>query len=280
MSKKETAVAVQPSDASMNALRNSFPQDPGFTRVMLPRITFKSQDVTEGKGKAMKVVTEAGTFIEERETDDTDETTQKKIWEKTELGSEIEGTIIFQRKQLRYFDESTEEFTSSPIFDEENEVIPLFCNKAEVAKGTPAELKKNYEFTGTDGKVRSKLEENRILYVLREAKKGESELFQLNLRGSSMYSFLTYARKVLVPSVVTTMNSEAKEKGTIAWNQMTFTVARQLNQDEIDNVLIQISELQQSIAAEKNFFGKQAAKGVSPAEMKRLQAEADKGFND
>ena len=280
MNTKSKAVAVTPSDASLNALRNSFPQDPGFTRVMLPRITFKSQDVTEGKGKAMKVVTEAGTFIEERETDDVDEVTQKKAWEKTELGQEIEGIILFQRKQLRYFDETTEEYTSSPVYDTEDEVVTLFCNKAEVAKGTPAELKAKYEYTTKEGKTKSKLEDNRILYILKEADpsaKGSPELFQLNLRGSSMYSFLTYTRKVLVPSVVTTMNSEAKEKGTIAWNQMTFTVKRQLTQDEIDDVLIKISEIQQSIAEEKNFFGKQAA-GVSPDEMKKLKAQADKDF--
>jgi hypothetical protein len=247
-------LATQPTEASMQALRNEFPQDLGFNRIMLPRLTFKSQDVTEGKGKAMKVVMEAGTFIEERETDDEDEETGKKIWEKKELGSEIEGIIIFQRKQLRYFDESTEEFTSSPIFDDENEVVPLFCNKAEIAKGTPAELKKNYEFTGTDGKVRSKLEENRILYVLMG-----DEMYQLNLRGSSMYSFLAYARKTLVPSVLTTMNSEPKEKGSIAWNQMTFTAKRSLTQAEIDTVLEKIGEIKAAIAEEKAYFGKQAA---------------------
>lgn len=263
-------LATQPTEASMQALRNEFPQDPGFTRIMLPRLTFKSQDVTEGKGKAMKVVMEAGTFIEERESGDTDEETGKAIWEKTELGKEIDGIIIFQRKQLRYFDESTEEFTSSPIFDDESEVVPLFCNKAEIAKGTPAELKKNYEFTGTDGKVRSKLEENRILYVLKD-----DELYQLNLRGSSMYSFLAYARKVLCPSVVTTMNSEAKSKGTIDWNQMTFNASRSLSQDEINVVLEKINEIKQSIAEEKAFFGKQA---VTTPEMKALQAKADDDF--
>lgn len=261
-------LATQPSEASMQALRNSFPQDPGFTRVMLPRITFKSQDVTEGKGKAMKVVMEAGTFIEERETEDSDEETGKKIWDKTELGQEIEGIIIFQRKQLRYFDETTEEFTSSPVFDDENEIIPLFCNKAEIAKGTPSELKKKYEYTNKDGKLRSKLEENRILYVLMN-----DELFQLNLRGSSMYSFLAYARKTLVPSVVTTMNSEAKEKGSIEWNQMTFTPKRSLTQEEINGILVKISEIQQGIAEEKAYFGKQAQATV-PA-IPALEAETE-----
>ncbi len=263
---------VQASEAQMQELRNSFPQDPGFTRIMLPRITFKSQDVTEGKGKAMKVVMEAGTFIEERETEELDEETGKKIWEKTELGLEIEGTIIFQRKQLRYFDETTEEFTASPVFDDENEIVPLFCNKAEIAKGTPAELKKLYEYT-KDGKIKSKLEENRILYILKDG-----ELYQLNLRGSSMYSFLAYSRKTLCPSVVTVMNSEAKEKGSIAWNQMTFEVVRALSQEEIAGVIEKINEIKESIAEEKAFFGKNANPGVSATEMKVLQERVDKDF--
>lgn len=266
------AVATQASEESLAALRNEFPQEPGFTRVMLPRITFKSQDVTEGKGKAMKVVLEAGTFIEERETEDFDEETGKKIWEKTELGKEIEGVIIFPRKQLKYFDESTEEFTSSPVYDTDDEIVPLFCNKVEIAKATPAMLKESYKYTDKDGKVKSKLEENRILYILRDG-----ELFQLNLRGSSMYSFLAYARKTLAPSVVTKMNSESKEKGTIAWNQMTFIPARNLDQAEITDVLAKINEIKRGIADEKAFFGKQES---TAPEMRALQAKVDKEFND
>lgn len=251
-------IISSPSEESLQALRDLTPQEAGFTRVMLPRITFKSQDVTEGKGKAMKVIVEAGTFIEERETDDEDEDTGKKIWDKTELGSEIEGIILVPRKQLKYFDESTEEFTSSPVYDEDTEIVPLFCNKVEIARGTPAELKKGYEYV-KDGKTKSKLEENRILYILR----GE-EIFQLNLRGSSMYSFLAYARKTLVPSVVTKMNSESKEKGSIAWNQMTFVPSRVLSQDELNDVISKIREIKQGIADEKAYFGNQAQTTGAP----------------
>lgn len=242
-----------PSPEALAALSNAFPTDPGFTRILLPRLTFVSQDKTEGKGKNMKVIMEAGTFLEERETAELDEAGKKK-WSKTELGLGIEGIILYQRKQLRYYDEATEEYTSSPIFDNDEEIVPLFTNKKEIARGTPAELKAKYQYTDKDDKVKSRLEENRILYILKN-----DELFQLNLRGSSMYSFLGYARKTLVPSVVTAMASEPKEKGSIEWNQMTFTPVRTLNEDEIRIVLMRMDEIRESVNAEKAYFASQNA---------------------
>jgi hypothetical protein len=272
MNTKTTAVAVTQSEDKLAALKQNFPQDPGYTRIQLPRIVFKSQDVTEevrvGGKKQIKVITEAGTFLFERETDELDDNGKKK-WEQEEIGPSLEGTIIFQRKQLRMYDETTEEFTSSPIYDEDSEIIPLFCNKAEVAKGTPAELKAMYQYV-KDGKTKSKLEENRVLYVL-----VDGTLYQLSLRGSSMFSFLTFARKVLVPSVLVTMNSEAKEKGTIAWSQMTFTVKNQLSDKELDAVLSKIDEIKSALAEEKSHFNGSA---VPQTEMKALQAQADKDF--
>lgn len=253
---KELATAV--STESLNALANMFPTDPGYTRSVLPRLTFVSQDKTEGKGKNMTVVMEAGTFLEERETEELNEA-GKKVWSKTELGLAIEGIILYQRKQLRYYDEATEEYTSSPIYDADDEIVPLFTNKKEIARGTPAELKTKYKYTAADGKVKSKLEENRILYILKDG-----EIFQLNLRGSSMYSFLGYARKTLCPSVLTKMESEPKEKGSIEWNQMTFTPVRLLTQTEVNEVVNYIESIRNGIAEEKAYFAGQAA-AASPS---------------
>ena len=275
--KKE--LTVQPSDASLNALRNSFPQDPGFTRMMLPRLTLVSQDVVEdfrnpktGK-KEIRVITEAGTFLFERETEDTDEETGRQIWEKTELGNKVDGTIIFQRKQLKMFVKD-EGYTSTPIFDigDEDTILPLFKGKEKIATGTISELKAMYNFVDDKGKTRSKLGDNTILYILIDG-----EMYQMNIGGTSMYAFKDYAKHVLCPSVVTTLCSVSRENGTTKWNQMTFTTKSKLKQDEVDNILIKISEIQQGIAAEKNFFGKQAV-GVSSTEMKKLKAQADKDF--
>ncbi len=241
-------LALAPSEDALALLKQNFPQTGGFTRVLLPRITFKSQDVFEGKGKDKKVVIEAGTFFLERETEEVDEH-GKKVWEKTEVGDSIEGNIIYVRKQLRMYDEQTEEYTSSPIFDTSEDVVPLFCNKKEVARGTSKELKAKYMFEGKDGKKRSALEDNSILYVIMDG-----EMFQLNLRGSSMYSFLSYARTTLPPAVLTKFTSEANENGGIEWNKMIFTAVRAINGEEAKMILEKQAEIKDAVAQEKAFF--------------------------
>lgn len=252
--KKSTALATVPSTEALAELRDSFPVEMGFTRVQLPRLGMYAQDQVEGKGKNMKVITEAGTFYVDRQTDEEDED-GKKVWEKEEIGTEVEGIIFFQRKQLRYYDEKSETYTSSSVYDTEDEVIPLFTGKSEIARGTPAELKARPEYQfEKDGKVKSKLEDNRILYVLKHG-----EVFQMNLRGSSMYSWMTYARKVLPPAVLTVMNSEAKEKGSIAWNQMTFTDERKLNAKEVAEVQEKLNEVKDAVREEKAFYASVAA---------------------
>lgn len=244
-------ITTRASQEIMEQLKQSFPTDPGVNRIMLPRLSMASQDKTEGKGKAMKVVTEAGTFFIERQSDEIDEETGKKIWTKEEIGKNFEGIILYQRKQLRYYDDSTQTYTSSPIYDEDDEVVPLWCNKAEVARGTPAELKKQYMYTDKEGKEKSKLEDNKILYVLYNG-----EVFQMNLRGSSMYSFKAYARKFVPNTVLTAFSSEAKEKGSIAWNQMEFKAVRELNQEEAEAVIAKLSEIATSIKMEKATYVK------------------------
>lgn len=251
--KKTTAIQTVASEEQLAILRSEFPQENGFKRNLLPRLGMFSQDVTEGKGKSMKVVSEAGTFYLERETEEVNEE-GKKIWKKEELGDTVNVNIIFQRKQLKYYDEKTETYTSSAVYDSDDEVIPLFCNKAEIDKGTPAELKAReiYQYE-KDGKIRSKLEDNRILYVLYEG-----ELYQLNLRGSSMYSWMTFLRNNTSPSsLLIKLSSEAKEKGSIEWNQMTFEIVRDINGEEAGIIIDKVKEIKESINMEKEFFASQ-----------------------
>src|SRR3990167_10692151 len=245
--KQTKELATLPNERALTELKASFPVEQGFTRSFLPRLSMVSQDRTEGKGKSMKVVAEAGTFFEERQ-DEEENGEGKKEWIKKELGSKVKGIILYQRKQLRLYDEKTEMYTSSPIYDEENQVIPLFCNKAEVARGTPADLKALYQYE-KDGKTKSKLEDNRVLYVLKD-----DEIFQLSLRGSSMYSWMTFARKVLPPSVLIELSSEAMEKGQIKWNKMIFEVVKPLNTKEVTAILAKIKEIKEGIQEEKNYY--------------------------
>jgi len=233
-------------------LKESYPIEESFHRLLLPRLGLRSQDVREGKGKAMKVTEEAGTFYIERQTDELNEN-DKKIWKKEEIGTQVEIIILYHRKQLRFYDSSNEIYTSSPIYDTNDQVIPLFCNKVEVDRGTPDELKSRpiYQGISAKGKPISKLEENRILYALYK-----NEMFQVSLRGTSMYAFLSYARTVLPPTVVTSCSSEAREQGTINWNQMTFLKSRDIDAKEAEEVLGRVAEIKTAIESEKNYYGK------------------------
>ena len=280
MATKNTAVAVKASDAILEALRNEFPAEQGFTRVQLPRLGMFSQHVEEevkdkktGK-KRIDIISEAGTFYVDRQSDEADED-GKKPYQKTDIEGEIDGIIIFQRRQLRHYDEATEEYTSSPIFDFDEDVVTLFKNKKEVGKGTPAELKALQKFQVTkDGKTKSTLEENKILYVLYN-----DELFQMNLRGSSMYSYKTYSKELgaqdKAPSVVLThFSSEECEKGDIKWNKMIFTAKRDLSQSECEAVFEKVKELKAGIAEERSFFASKEAKKSEEDEA------AEKALND
>lgn len=249
---KSKAIMTVASDEQMAILNQEFPKEEGFKRVQLPRLGMISQDKMEGVGKAKKVVAEAGTFFTEKETEETNEK-GGKIWVKDEIGNEVEVNIIYQRKQLKFFDEKSESFTSSSVYDTDDEIIPLWCNKAEIARGTPAELKARSEYQfEKDGKMKSKLEDNRILYVIYN-----DEVYQMNLRGSSMYSWMTYSRSGNPATCITKLSSEAKEKGQVAWNQMTFEKIRAINSEEAGNVISLVTDIKQGIAQEKEFFATQ-----------------------
>lgn len=254
MAKKETAVAVVDQQA-IEMLKSMYPVERGFNRILLPRLGMVSQDQTEGKGKAMKVVTVAGTFFTEKQNEEETENEDGKMvkeWNKEEIGDSIEGIILFHRKQLKMYDEATEKYTSSSVFDTEEENIILFCDKKEVARGLAKDLKEKYLYTDKTGKVKSALEENRILYVLYE-----NEVYQMNLRGSSMYSFMKYTGKIFPPAVVTSFSSEPKEKGEIEWNQMTFAVKRALDNDELADVVERVQGIKDGIAMEKGYYAQQ-----------------------
>ena len=252
MSKKETTLAVKMTDEQVALLQSSYPIETSFNRILLPRLGFYSQDQTEGNGKAMKVIAEAGTFYTDTQSDEEEENEEGKmvkLWKKEEIGTEIEAIILYERRQLKYFD--GEKYTSSPIYDTDEQIIPLFRDKMEVDRGTPAELKARKEYQGLSakGKPISKLEDNKILYVLLN-----ETLYQLNLRGTSMYAFMTYKRKVTPNMVLTKMNSEAKENGAISWSQITFEDVRPISKDEADIVVKHLREIKEAVEAEKAFY--------------------------
>ena len=263
--KEETALTVSAPAEVLAVIGDSFPVERGFNKMFFPRLGFYSQDQVEGKGKAMKVTTEAGTFYLENQTDEVDPETGKRKWSKTEIGTEVEGIILYFRKQLKYYDGTS--FTSSPIYDTEDEVIPLFKDKAQVDKGTPEELRKREIYQGKTaaGKPTSKLEENKVLYILIDG-----QTYQMNVRGGSMYAFGAYKRLVMPPTVVTKITSESKENGAIAWNQMLFTSVRTITAEEAKKVQDQIDNIRTNVMAEKLAFADHSNDIVQEDEATRI----------
>lgn len=267
----ETAVANVATAEMLAELSAAYPQESGVNRLMLPRLTFKSQDVMEGVGKAKKVVVEAGTFFTERPTDEKNEE-GKNVWEKQELGLEIEGLIVYRRKQLRYYDEPNDTYYSTPVYDEVDEVIPLFKGKEKHATGTTAQLKKLFEYVDSEsGKTRSRLEDNVVLYIIYQ-----DELYQMGLRGSSMYSFKDYERKASpsVSAVLTHFSSQPQEKGSISWNQMTFKAVRTITVEEFHAIKETQTKIREAIEAEKAYYASQQQGEVVAAALYEGNATA------
>ncbi len=246
--KKEQEIAIVDQSLVEQAKAN-MPADTSFNRVVLPRLSMFSMDQTEGKGKAMKVVAEAGTYYIERASDETD-ADGKKIYVKTEIGKNLQATVVYFRRQLSLYDEGTLKYTNSPIYDLDTDVVPLFSNKKEVARGTPKDLKKIYAYVDPkDGKTKSKLQDQKILYVLYEG-----EMYQMTLKGTSMYSWMTYSRSIIAPVLLTEFSSEEKENGSTEWNMCTFKTVRPLDNDEIQTVLSIQADIKSGIKAEKDYF--------------------------
>jgi len=266
MTKQITTTLSAEQKAALEALT---PQEQGFVRKMLPRLGMYSQDKFEGKGKNAVLVKEAGMFYTEKETEEKD-AEGKKVWVKEEVGTVIEGIVMFHRKQLSYYDEATEKYTSSPVYDSNDDVIPLFLDKKEIARGTPAELKSKYAYVDKkDNKVKSDLEENRILYILKDG-----ETYQMNLRGSSMWAFSTYAKSVLVSACLTRFTSEPKEKGEIQWNQMSFDAVRDLTPEEASEVIAKVQEIVTGIEDEKAYYASLKTNTISlPTETKDISED-------
>lgn len=276
MAKKNEVMNVADQE-TLDSLAESYPVEKGGQGIMLPRIGMFSQDKTEesgtGRNKKINVIAAAGEFYIDQQTEEVGED-GKKQWAKQEIGDSFEGIIFFKRYQLSMYDEATEKYTSSPVFDKQDEVVPLFCDKKEVARGLPADLKLKYVYTDKTGKERSALEENRILYILWEGKP-----YQMNLRGSSMYSLLSYEKTVQAPTVITRFSSEAMKKGEIAWNKMTFFAVRKLTPDEATEIKKLQQEAIEAIKLSKASYAKTPVKeDEHDKELDSIAASAAKKF--
>lgn len=282
MATKKGELMTVASDQQLAELGADFQQEPSFTRMLLPRFGMLSQDKTEevgtGRTKKINLLAAAGTFYFERETEEVairEDGSESKVWEKEWIEDERpEIVILYKRRQLRYYDEAEEKYTSSPVFDRDDEVVVLFKDRAEVARGMVAELKALYPGVDKKGKPISLLKDELILYVL-----VDGEMHQLNLHGSSMWSFQAFARKIKPTTVVTVLGSTSEKKGDIAWNKMSFTAKRVLTAAEAEVSIAKIAEIKEAISGEKEFFAGQAEGGASKLD-KEFDALTAKGEKD
>lgn len=226
------------------------PKENTFIRKTFPRISFTSQDKTEGKGKTMKVVEEAGTFFTEKPTDETDDK-NKKIWTHDEIGKEMEGVIFFTRKKLSYYDQPNNVFITSSYFDQDTDDIVLWSAGKQIAKGTKAQLQEPYNFIKEDGKKSCKLAENKVLYVWYK-----DEVYELTVKGTSMYEYSAYYKACNgEPNKnLTQLSYEDCENGSIAWSKILYKRVRQLTQAEWDITRGLAKEMLDGIAEEKKYF--------------------------
>lgn len=283
--KKNTALAAVPDAQDVALLNNLFPAEDGVQRTFLPRLGMFSQNKFEvdKKTKQAVLIQEAGAFyIEKQDEEETEQEdgSMKRAFTKHLLDSDtIQAKIVYVRRLLSLYDSATETYTASPIYDEETEIIPLWANKAEVARGTPAELRALYPGVSLKGKPKSKLEDNRILYVLYKGPEDEEEqMYQLNIRGTSMYAFQDYQKKVRpnVPLVLTEFSSVEKTQGDTEWNQMTFTKVRDLEAAEVKEVTQHVVEIVDAIKKEKSQFAEKNAADADWAEQTKAIDAAKK----
>lgn len=248
--KKETELSVELVGDSY------LPKENTFIRKTFPRISFTSQDKTEGKGKTMTVTEEAGTFFLEKPTDETDDK-NKKIWSHVEIGKSLEGVIFFTRKKLSYYDQPNNAFISSSYFDQDNDEIVLWSAGKQIGKGNKESLQKLYREEikdpkdPTKKKIVNNLAENKVLYVWYK-----DEVYELTVKGTSMYSYSSYYKDCNgEPNKnLTLMTPEDCENGSISWSKIIYKRVRQLSQSEWDITRTLAREMIEGIQEEKKYF--------------------------
>lgn len=238
----------------LEILDSAFPVIGEPNRTSYPRLGMLSKDIISetGSGKNKKITVEqsAGTFYTECDEGEVDEETNKKKWTKTFIdGEEISVNIVFARKQLRKYDSSLEKFISSPIFDNANQIIPLYLDKQIIKTGNQAQLQSCYPALTQKGKPTSDLKEETILYVVYNG-----TTYQMNLSQSSKWSFKDYTKSVNPSTVITTLGSIEETFGTNTYRKLTFTNNRMITGDEFETVSENQSALKDTVANDAQLF--------------------------
>lgn len=235
-------------------LNEQYPVAEESDKLLLPRLGMLSKDIVEesgtGKNKKIKVIESAGTFFTESDEGEVNEETGKKVWSKKFIdGETIDLTIVYHRRQLRKFDSSLNKFIQSPIFDNSEQVIPLYLDKQVIQRGTQAKLQSLYPALTQKGKPTSDLKEECILYVIYGG-----TLYQMNISQSSKWEFKSYSKGLNPASVITTVGSLEDTFGKNTFRKMTFKTKRIIKTDEFDAINDGQVAIRESVASDQKFY--------------------------
>lgn len=250
---KNKEIITTINQEQLNELKTLAPVSNEYEKKQFKRLGMLAKDITEesgtGKNKKIEVLNVAGEFYIEERTDEVNEA-GKNIYKKNFFDTPtIEGVIVYFRKQLSFWDDSLKVFINTPLFDDVNDVVPLWEGGKEIARKTPRELQAMYPSVTAKGKPSSKLKEVTVLYVL-----VEGEVYEMTLSVSSGYSFKDYKKKTIPSSVVTVFGSKEETHGTNTYNVMTFTVKNIITPEQFEEVKETVRSIRDGIQAEKAFY--------------------------
>ena len=261
----------------INELNLAYPIAEESNRLQLPRFGMLSKDVVEesgtGKNKKITIIQPSGTFFTESDEGEVDED-GKKVWTKTFIdGETVDVQIVYHRRQLRKFDSSLEKFISSPIYDNAEQVIPLYLDKQVIQRGTQAQLQKLYPALTQKGKPTSDLREETILYVIYNG-----ELHQMNLSQSSKWEFKSYAKSINPSSVVTELSSKEETFGKNTYRKVMFKSKGLINRDQFEVVKENQAILKSTVEADQKFYLAAGTPDAKDKELDDMVEEAGKAL--
>jgi hypothetical protein len=148
------------------------------------------------------------------------------------------------------------------VYDNKEQVLPLYLDKQVVMKGTQAELQSKFPTLTLKGKPSSKLKEETILYVVYEG-----ELYQMNLSQSSKWTFKDYAKQGNPSTCVTILGSIEDTFGDNTFSKVTFTKDRMITGDEFETVNESQTALKEVVENDNQLF---LASGEAGEELKKF----------
>lgn len=242
------------NEQQLAILNQNYPVSEDSARLSLPKFGMLAKDITEetgtGKNKKINLLQAAGTFYTEMDKGETDPETGKSIWTKDFIeGETVEVVVVYHRYQLRLYDKSLKKFISSPIYDNADQVLPLYLDKQVIKRGTEKELQALYPKLTQKGKPSSDLQKLTVLYVLYKG-----ELYQFSLSTSSGWEFSSYKKKVNPSTVITTLSSTQETSGSNTYNKVMFNVARPISEDEFETVVEKQSTVRQQAEVDARFL--------------------------